>query len=580
MTDEAETLLHSEWHLRPWVLAAMLGSAGLLVWLALPNLWRTPDDWRAALAAFAFFAPLALAFTLDEGRRKEPLVFAALVGLVMAGIAWRVAGADPYVDLGGFWLAGGIVSCALALPLFQAGWHRLRGVTPYREFHYHVWTDAISGVGALAFTGLSWLVLVLLSELFHAIRIDLLRDLIAEDWFGWVYSGLAFGAALGVLRNQLKVIGTLQNVVLLVLSLIAVPLAAALVLFLLAVATSGLDVLWEATDSATPLLLVLAAGSFVLVNAVLRDSDAAASPSRAMRVAASVLALGILPLATLAAISIGTRIGQHGLSPERIWGLVAIIVAVAYGIAYFVAAIRSRRLGWDTLRQANIHLAVATSVLALLLALPILDFGAISARNQVARLASGKVSAEDFDYSALRWDFGAAGRRALARLVKSPDPDVAKAAAKALAQKTQASRYGAAAAPSVRRDNLRVVSEDPFWQRRIGEALLAQEWQCTARCVAVDTGIDRAHGRWIKLIEGQSVSDWTIPREPAPGSSAQGIEPAPPGPPSPGDVPDLRPASEVEIRQWSGRRIYVDGKPVGEPFENPANPLEGKSPPR
>lgn len=581
VNEAANPSSHGEWDLRPWVLAGLLGLAGFLVWLAMPQALNSSEPWRAALAALAFFAPLALAFTLDRSDWRGPLVFAALVGAVMAGIAWRVASADPYLDIGGFWFAGGVVSCALALPLFQAGWHRLRGETPYPALHYHVWTDAISAGGALAFTGLAWLVILLLSELFHAIRIDLLRDLMGEDWFGWVFSGLAFGAALGVLRNQLKVIGTLQNVVLLVLALIAVPLAVALTIFLLAVATSGLDVLWSATNSATPLLLALAAGSFVLVNAVLRDRDEAASASRAMRYAALVLALGILPLAILAAISLGTRIHQHGLSPERIWGLVAIIVAVAFGIAYFVAAIRRRRSGWDILRRANIHLAVGTSVLALLLALPILDFGAIATRNQIARLAAGKVAPDTFDYAALRWDFGEAGRRALARLASSPDEAIAAPAAEALAQKTAASRYGPESiAPSVRMENLRVVSEDPLWEGRIRQWVRTQEWHCTGLCIAIDTGIARGDGRWVRLIEGQSVADWIVPARSTPKPAEDGIVTVPAAPRTSPQVPELRPNSKVEIREWTGRRIYIDGQPVGEPFDTPANALEGGGPPR
>jgi hypothetical protein len=25
--------------------------------------------------------------------------------------------------------------------------------------------------------------------------------------------------------------------------------------------------------------------------------------------------------------------------------------------------------------------------------------------------------------------------------------------------------------------------------------------------------------------------------------------------------------SKVEVREWTGRRIYIDGKPAGQPFE-------------
>src|SRR5690606_32486519 len=106
------------------------------------------------------------------------------------------------------------------------------------------------------------------------LKIDLLHDLMNHGWFGWTFSGLAFGAALGVLRNELKVLAILQTVVLLVLSLLAVPLALGLVVFLLATAVSGPQVLWEATRNATPILLTCAAGAFVLTSVILRQDDA------------------------------------------------------------------------------------------------------------------------------------------------------------------------------------------------------------------------------------------------------------------------------------------------------------------
>ena len=395
--DPHTSSLHSDWPLRPWGLAALLGLAGLGVhflaeWNA--DVWA---PWRAALTAALAFGSLALAFTVDRGRWKQPLAFAAIVALIMGGIAWRVAlASETHVDAP-FWFAAGIVAIALALPLFQAGFHRRLWRTSYDETHFHVWTDAICVAGALAFVGLSWLLLFLLAQLFAAIKIDVLKTLVDQGWFGWMFSGAAFGAALGVLRNQLRIIGTLQSVVMLVFSIIAVPLAVALVIFLLAVVASGISVLWNATESPTPLLLSFAAACFVLVNAVVRNGDAEASGNRVLRWAALVLALAILPLALLAAISTGTRISEYGLSPERLWGVIAVAVAVAYGVAYFIAPIRGRMAGalagWmDGVRTANMHLAVGTCVLAFLLALPLFDFGAISTRNQLARLESGAVT--------------------------------------------------------------------------------------------------------------------------------------------------------------------------------------------
>src|SRR5687768_16898765 len=380
----------ADWPLRPWLLAGLLGLAGLLIYLVTGGNDTVP--WQMAAAAFLFFGAIAAAFTVERDSWKEPALFALAAGLVMAGLAWRAVRYGENLPDEHYGFAAGVVATALALPLFQAGLHRRRLRTSYADLHYHVWTDAISAAGALAFTGLSWLVLVLLSELFHLLQIDFLRELMEEGWFGWTYSGLAAGAALGTLRNQLKVLGTLQTVVLLVLSLLAVPLAAGLVVFLLATAVYGPQTLWDATRSATPLLLACAAGAWVLASAIVRYEDAAMSRSRIMRVAAVVLAAVILPLAVFAAVSMGLRLNQHGLAPERLWGLVAIVVACVYGLGFWLALIRGRTSGWAAkMRQTNFHLGLFVCGFALLLALPILDFGAISTRNQVARLESGKV---------------------------------------------------------------------------------------------------------------------------------------------------------------------------------------------
>src|SRR5690606_10867711 len=308
--------------------------------------------------------------------------------------------------------AAGVVASALALPLFQAGFHKRRMATRYPEVYGHVWTDAICAAGTAAFTGLSWLVLLLLSELFHLLKVDLLRDLIDDGWFGLTFTGLAAGAALGTLRNQVRILATLQTVVLLVASLLAVPLALSLAVFLLATAVSGPQVLWDATRNATPLLLACAAGAFVLANAIARQDDSAMTGNRVMRGAGLVLAAVILQLAVFAAFSMGLRLNQYGLASERLWALVAIVVACVCGVGYGVALGRGRRSGWAAyLRRATFHAGLFVCALAVLLALPILDFGSISTRNQLARLENGTVTAEEFDFAALRWDFGEAGRR-------------------------------------------------------------------------------------------------------------------------------------------------------------------------
>lgn len=560
------TVDQPEWPLRPWVLAGLLGLAGLSIHFASggdgPD---TKDGWRAALTALLFFAPLAFAFTLERERWKEPLAFAAVVGLVMAGLAWRaVAGADDYAAPQYGFIAG-LVATAIALPLFQSGFHRTRFATPYPLVHGHAWGDAISAAGSLAFTGASWLLLLVLSELFRLLKIDLLRDLMQEGWFGWAWSGAAFGAALGVLRNEAKILGTLQRVVMVVMSILGVPLAAGLAVFLVAMMVSGPEVLWEATRSATPVLLLCAAGAWLLANAIVRDSDAEASGNRLLRGAGLVLTLAVLPLTVFAAISLGTRVAQHGLSPERLWGSIAIAVACAYGLAWLVAVARGwKGGGWrENVRRANLHLAVAISGIALLLALPILDFGAISARNQLARLESGAVSAEDFDYAALRWDFGDAGRRALARLEKGGNATVAKLAKEAREQTARVWR----GYPTPAELDLRVLPADPALERMVKTYLQANPWPCYDKCVAFELARYADGRRRVALIQGSTYVDVTLPTD------KPYIDVAP----APRQVIML-PDSRIGVRTIPKRYITVDGVPIGQPLDD--SRVEGPPPPR
>jgi hypothetical protein len=357
----------------------------------------------------------------------------------------------------------------------------------------------------------------------------------------------------------LKLLGLLRPVVLLVVSGLGVPLAVGLVVFLLATAISGPSVLWEATREATPTLLACVAGAFVLTCVLVRQDDAAMTRSRVMRMAALALAIVILPLAVFAAVSLGLRLNQYGLAPERLWGAVAVIVACAWGLGYWLALIRGRSAAWaQKLRQANFVLAVATCGLALFLALPILDFGRISAGNQLHRLESGQVAPDEFDYAALRWNFGDAGRRALARLAKSRNVKIAELASLAQKQPDRPYAYGGdttfRAAAQI---DVRVQSDDPALRKLVIDYLETHRSVCPKFCVALDLGEGKDDRRDVALVEQDSYQRVSLPDD---GLARVGNERYDP-------PQEFDHASKVEIRSIEQRYIFVDGRRVGEPLD-------------
>ena len=569
LTDAPELRDGEDWPLRPWLLAAIGALAGLLVHGLLDVTEMVA--WRAGLAAFAFFTALAAGFTLRPVRLAETAIFALGLGAVMGGIAFLAANAYETRAATEYAFAAGVFFSLLAIPLFQAEFHRTRWATPYSLTHFHVWTDAVSAGGAALFMLLSWALLWLLHGLFSLVGIELIEDLIQTDWFAGLFMGATLGAALGVLRNQLGIIGTLQRVVMLVFALLAVPFALAILIFIVILLLSGGNALWEATDSATPVLLACAVFCFVLANAVVRDDDAARSSNIAMQAAALVLAACILPLTIFAAISMGIRIDQYGLAPERIWALIAIAIATAYGLAYWAALIRGRIAGWgDYLRRANLHLAVVSCGVALVLALPLLDFGAISTRDQLARLESGEVAPSEFDYAALRWDFGDAGREALAKLAEDDDPQIAEFARDAeqaqsrwlnsrtsgerasVADSVDLSAFDEATAAAIRtyiRDTIYLCDDDtdcsvrPLIETPQGQlvALFSNRpFAASPRFLLIKPGSASAEEQTIRL--GEMTAD---------GGYEEVGEPE-------GD--------EMELRRFEGQQLYRGGVPVSDPF--------------
>lgn len=576
----------AEWPQRPWILAALLGALGLIISFLTDRpegadySWQAPA-WRVGLAAFCAAGGLSCALSLRRDNAREAAAFSLAVGGVIGLLSWHYARIDDDWAALQFNIAASILACLIAVPLFQAGFHRLRSAVDYKRTHFYTWTDAISGALAIVFVGISWGVYMALSELFALIGIEALRDISRQFWFGWTFSALMFGAGLGVLRNQLKILGMLQRVVMLVAGILAVPMAFAIAVFIIAALFSGLDVLWEATDSATPLLLTMSAGSFILIHAIIRDDDEEMSQSRIQQYAAIVLAVGILPLSLFAAISSGLRIGQYGLSPERIWAMIVVSVAVASGVMLYWALLHSLKAKnmavWPArLRYGNLRFAVCLCALALVLALPIFDFGAISARNQMARLESGAVKAEDFDYTAMRWDFGDAGREALAGLAKSKNAKIAQGAKDALAEKDRPYIYDRIKEPKSEQEkrlsNIRFETKDAKLRSAVEQYVRKRGYVCDELCFILEAGRDEDGGYDMVLVGGQNGTEswhFSIPKASYDGnlsySDAFGAEAAVEVASEGND--ELTENSKVEIRPYTGRQVFVDGKPVGEPFE-------------
>ena len=556
----------ADWPLRPWIMAAICAVAGLLFQLlADSNSPAAVSAVRQAGASVVAIAAISFVITAEQRRWLWSLAFALGWGAVIALVGWFTASYNQQGEIAEFPFLSGLFAVLLAAPLFQTLRDEGAWRFPYARLHGHAWTDAVIGAASLAFVGVTFLLAWLIGGLFDLIGIDVVIDLLKENWFGWMLAGFAFGAAVGLLRERDALVGTLQRLVMVVLGVLAPVLALALVLFLASLPFTGLSKLWESSVPATPLMLVAGAGAILLANAVIGNGADDRATNRILRFSALILVMCVLPLALIAAVSLGQRIEQYGWTPERIWGVVAVAIALVYGLVGWWAVAKRRAEFDDQLRPLQTKLALGVCGLALALALPILDFGAISADSQIKRFASGRTPAAQFDWQAMAFDFGPSGRRQLAVIERTGAPDQRKLATAALATKD---RYQVA--DQVRTaDNaltldarLRILPEGAALPVGLREAIAATRYCRAGPCVVIlaDDRLAVVAGAPIK---GKAVESVILERRPA-GSWVVDFEK-----PGSDKVPVTADLSQVpvEVRRVERQQLFINGEEVGEAFE-------------
>ncbi|MBA4350062.1 MAG: DUF4153 domain-containing protein [Rhodobacter sp.] len=389
--------------------------AGLSLWLLDEVSLRggLPDRMHFFLMAFAivfFGGLLAMAGPLRPGRAAlSALPLAAGVAglMLLASLRYDMVAEFHFADLS---FAASFALCFLALPFLIAaagpGWR------DYAALFSESWLLVVRVVMAWVFAGLIWGLIWLSDALLGLVGLGVIDWLMAE---GGPLPGMVTGVALGV-----GIAVTVENadllspdLILRLLRVLAVPLLAVMAVFLVALPVQGLSRLPEGISAAV-ILLLLVACAVALVSAVVeRDEALAAEGAVSARAAQGLMLLLPVPVA-LAGWALAQRVVQHGWTPERLFGVVLVVLAAGYALLYLRALLAGA--GWRAwVRRGNLGMALAVMAAAALWLTPVLNADAISARSQLARLEAGQVTAADLDLAALeRW--GRAGALALERL--------------------------------------------------------------------------------------------------------------------------------------------------------------------
>ncbi|MFF7108335.1 DUF4153 domain-containing protein [Pseudomonas sichuanensis] len=342
--------------------------------------------------------------------------------LLVSGISAWVFAAEPSGWLQMTWCLAAVVLGYIGTAFILA-WPTREGLRlRYEDLFRHAWNNVFILFLAQMLTGLFWQLLWLCALLFSMLGIPQVKEALESPVFLWLVLPVVFSLGMRMGRENEKVIGLLRGI-LLTLCRFLLPLGALItLLFTLTLPFTGLQPVWD-TGYSTTLLLMLAIINLFLVNGVFQEGHQGSVYPVALKrlVNASLLCLPVL--VGLAAYASWMRIDQYGLTPSRILALLLVGVMLAHGLAATWAVLASRQ-GWlNSLRVSNPWIALLSAALVVLFYTPLLAPQALSAKNQVERLVSGRTPVSEFDARNLYHGLGQPGRNAFEQLEKRLQTD-------------------------------------------------------------------------------------------------------------------------------------------------------------
>jgi len=395
------------------------------------NTWPSESPlWFYPLWTLAVVVPVLLLLSLTRSNviavAKYVAAFAAILALLAVYTGWQAEpfGKFPVSSLSMIFAFSIGLACFKALMYLQ---QRANEVPlTYQVLFTNSWRNFLVAALSAVFVLVFWLILVLWGQLFKVIEIDFFYELFREDWFIFPVLSIAFGLGVIMFRDLMHVIDNISKLLHWLIKLLLPLVVVIAVIFLAALPFVGLDVLWS-TGNGTALLLWLLALMLFFTNAVYQDGREA-SPYPDLIHRTIYAGLCVMPfVSALSFYGLILRLIQYGWTVERSWAFVVWLILALFSLGYVVGIIRRR--GQWTAELARVNTAMGLVVLAIMLLAnsPVLDFRKISLNSQLARVESGEIEIQEFDFFYAKNELGRPGYLEMEKLkeeIGDSDPDL------------------------------------------------------------------------------------------------------------------------------------------------------------
>ena len=396
---------------------------GALCYLLMTYLVPHNDGWLFYGMPATIAITSALLLTVVSFKQRALWYWMALIFVVVLAMSiwlkWQVEDSDKWRQHEVFMFYGWrlLLMAMLALPWIQYSLHVSREQARYPHFYRQLWLNALTLLIVFVANGLFWLVLLLWSEMFKLVGIPFFSTLFFDtDWFGYVAFGLITALAVVLARTQSRLVTAVQKL----LTFIAtglLPLVALLALmFILTLPFTGLEAISQRVSAAglmSTLTLLL-----LLLIAIVREPQKEALPYPGALRYLIKCSLIVAPIYTLiAGWALWVRIQQYGWTPERVYGVLVVVVLLVWSFGYLASILRRGRNPLEL--QGPVILGVSLLALGLLVLLssPVIDAWRISVNSHMGLYHSGKIKPDQVSLYMLDHS-GKPGRAALEALQK------------------------------------------------------------------------------------------------------------------------------------------------------------------
>lgn len=453
---------------RPLILLGTL-QGGVLWWLWHAynhQLWpSTAPLWQGAMLWVALAVPAAFYLSENSGlsrARRTLLIAVVAVAYALFGTyaGWMgmpletLARSGPPAAFGQVLAA--LILGFMLVPLVAA-WDGAQRKWHYPQLFELAWRNGLLSVSVVALTGLFWGVLWAGAMLMGSLGLNFIRELISESVFAFPVTGMVVGAVFAQGHARADMLVNLRRYWLALNTWLLPLLLVFGVMWVVALPFTGLEPLFR-TRHAAYILLWFTALAVLFINAAWQDGDDSTEAVPYPHWLAQGIRgawITLVPVTLVAGWALYLRVHQYGWTEDRVWAVFVWFHAAAYAIGYALSLVagvvpRLQGRGWmPSVGPTNIVVALLGVVSLVLLVSPVADPRRLAVNDQVARLHSGSVTPQAFDYRYLRFESGRWGLLALQDLARGTgdarERDIAGRARQTLAQESRYDRQDATA---------------------------------------------------------------------------------------------------------------------------------------